>query len=484
MSEIRNTYAGLKNNFRATAKNEQIRLNAQQMINESHFKKSMAHLKKQFAETERQRRIQQSMLAKHYQHQKEILKQRHNELLKLKREIQNIQQHENNQIDHEEKLQQRHQRLMEIQNDYDIRKAKIHSNRQLLEQRKKSILNEMQKFNELTQSMSKLNFNADDLTETQKKDLDDFVAKHPQTMVDDYSYRNYHQFRNSLQNEFDSDDYYDTDKYADKYSRKSRKRKHNQNIRRSILRELSRSQSPSPSPSKIRKHSRKRKRKRQSIREFTRSQSPVIRRQSRKRKRKRKKSSKIVSNIVNSIKRINNKSQTTSRSKRYDKTKRKSRPSKQKKKVIKDTEIKSEKHIASKKSGNLYVRLVNARDVFGEKGSKINTYVELDCNGQVYTSSIKKSRNPEWNELFKFYVNDYDKNLLTVRLIDTETDRSIAKMKIPVCEFVDKQHSSQDYVMNDELSMNLDIGYEEVDKMGTIGTTGCDMLRKSILQMK
>ena len=152
MAQIKNTYNELKDDFRAKAKNEQ-----------------------------RQKRMQQIMLAKHYKHQKDILKQRHKQLLNLKQQIQNIQSYEHN-------LQQRHETLVEIQKDFNKRKAKLDANSQLLQQRKKEILNEMQKFNQLTQNMSKLNLSAIHLTEQQKKELDEFIAQHPETTVDDYSY--------------------------------------------------------------------------------------------------------------------------------------------------------------------------------------------------------------------------------------------------------------------------------------------------------
>ena len=418
MSQITNTYNELKHDFRINA-----------------------DLQTQFEETERQRRIQQMMLAKHFQHQKKILKQRHTELLKLKQEIQNIQSYEHNQIKNEDKLKQRHQQIMKIQNNFNKRKAKINDNRQLLEQRKKSILDEMQKFNQLTQSMSKLNLNAADLTQQQKNELDDFITKHPETMNDDYSYNNfiqfnnYHKFRNSLQNDFDSsDDDNLMDQYSNKYSRKSRKRKYRQTRKRSIRRERE-------------KHSRKSRKGR----DLTRSQSPVIRCKSRKRKSKQ-------SNRMSLKKFFKRKSKSQTSSHRSTSNKQKM------------------KREISSQSGNLYVRLVNARHVFGHKGSKINTYVELQCNDQIHTSSIKSSRNPEWNEFFKFYVNDYNKDLLIVRLIDNKTEKSIAKMKIPIHKFVDQQHNKQDYLMNDELSMSLDIGYGD--------KSGCDIMRESYLVSK
>eukprot|EP01084_Bolivina_argentea_P143938 252654_1 len=159
----------------------------------------MKALQQQFAETERQRKMQQMMLSKHYEHQKEIMQNRHEELLRLKNRllVHDISAHENHQIEHEEKLQRRHEQLLEIQNDYDLRAQKTQSNRKLLEDRKKVILQEMKKFDDLTQHMSKLNLDDTKLTDKQKSELDEFVAKHPESMVNNYEYTNYDEWRHS-----------------------------------------------------------------------------------------------------------------------------------------------------------------------------------------------------------------------------------------------------------------------------------------------
>merc|ERR1712096_603786 len=89
------------------------------------------------------------------------------------------------------------------------------------------------------------------------------------------------------------------------------------------------------------------------------------------------------------------------------------------------------------KSGNLYVRLVNARGVFGSKGSMPNTYVEMECDGQVQESSmIRGGDSVRGDECFKFAIENYDESMLTIRLIDADIDETIAKVRIPTVEFV------------------------------------------------
>ena len=70
MAQLRETYNGIKTDFRTTQKNTQNRLQLQQAINQKHFKDSMKILQDQFNETQRQKQIQQIMLKKHYKHQK------------------------------------------------------------------------------------------------------------------------------------------------------------------------------------------------------------------------------------------------------------------------------------------------------------------------------------------------------------------------------------------------------------------------------
>ena len=141
---------------------------------------------------------------------------------------------------------------------------------------------------------------------------------------------------------------------------------------------------------------------------------------------------------------------------------------------------------SSKRSGHLYVRLVSARGVFGAKGTRLNSYVELECNGQVSISStVKRTSNPEWNEFFKFYVRDYDRSILTIRLVDAKNELSIAKMRIPVREFVEKAAKKQNYEMGEDVSMTVDIGYENGRPKGrdSLHPMGTQMLKKSLIQI-
>jgi len=85
---------------------------------------------------------------------------------------------------------------------------------------------------------------------------------------------------------------------------------------------------------------------------------------------------------------------------------------------------------------------VNARSVFGSKGSLPNTYVELECDGQVQESSMIHSGDVvRGDECFKFAIEDYDESMLTIRLIDADIDETIAKVRIPTGEFVEMANS-------------------------------------------
>jgi hypothetical protein len=102
------------------------------------------------------------------------------------------------------------------------------------------------------------------------------------------------------------------------------------------------------------------------------------------------------------------------------------------------------------KSGNLYVRLVNARSVFGDKGSAVDTYVEMECDGQVQESSmIHNGDSVRGDECFKFAVENYKESMLTIRLIDANRDENIAKVRVPTAKFVDMAD-------NGELGIDLD----------------------------
>merc|ERR1712096_447877 len=129
------------------------------------------------------------------------------------------------------------------------------------------------------------------------------------------------------------------------------------------------------------------------------------------------------------------------------------------------------------KSGNLYVRLVNARGVFGSKGSMPNTYVEMECDGQVQESSmIRGGDSVRGDECFKFAIENYDESMLTIRLIDADIDETIAKVRVPTVEFVQMADSGDldtDHPVNDEASA------PPLLKMGTISKIKNRLSRKS-----
>lgn len=104
---------------------------------------------------------------------------------------------------------------------------------------------------------------------------------------------------------------------------------------------------------------------------------------------------------------------------------------------------------------------MHARNVFGVKGKKVNTYVELVCGDESYQSKImKKTTNPEWNEYFRFYVNNYEKDVLRLKLIDAKQERTIAKVNLPVKDFVDKNRKTEVYDIDDDIKLDLDVQYE------------------------
>ena len=106
---------------------------------------------------------------------------------------------------------------------------------------------------------------------------------------------------------------------------------------------------------------------------------------------------------------------------------------KAKKKMSKKKSVKKSPTI----SGNLYVRLVDARDVFGPDGNAPNTFVQLELDGQVQASSTSDySHTPYWNEVFQFKIRDYNAGTLNLRLIDAFTNRTLAKMKVPCNRFL------------------------------------------------
>merc|ERR1712096_452512 len=82
-------------------------------------------------------------------------------------------------------------------------------------------------------------------------------------------------------------------------------------------------------------------------------------------------------------------------------------------------------------------RSTRPRGVFGSKGSMPNTYVEMECDGQVQESSmIRGGDSVRGDECFKFAIENYDESMFTIRLIDADIDETIAKVRIPTVEFV------------------------------------------------
>jgi len=79
-----------------------------------------------------------------------------------------------------------------------------------------------------------------------------------------------------------------------------------------------------------------------------------------------------------------------------------------------------------------------------------NTYVEMECDGQVQQSSMIHSGHAvRGDECFKFVVENYEESMLTIRLIDADRDDTIAKVRVPTAEFVEMADSG-------ELGIDLD----------------------------
>lgn len=129
----------------------------------------------------------------------------------------------------------------------------------------------------------------------------------------------------------------------------------------------------------------------------------------------------------------------------------------------------------SKYSGRLIIRLIEARHIFGRKGKKANTYVLMELNDQLQKSqTIKNDENPNWNECFKFKVDNYNQDRLKLTLMDERRGDCIATMTIPVKDFVEnfdtdddekdvERISSETLAFQDNMEMNCDIAFEHTD---------------------
>ena len=83
------------------------------------------------------------------------------------------------------------------------------------------------------------------------------------------------------------------------------------------------------------------------------------------------------------------------------------------------------------------INSVNVRGVFGESGRAPNTYIEMECEGQIHRSPVmRRDYNPRFHEdNFKFTVSDYETSKLNVRLMDHKTKECMAAMMVPCIRF-------------------------------------------------
>jgi len=435
-SDERRVYRDLKNEHQSAEKTIQSRLRAQKNVVASHYNQQMKALDQQFQETERRRKAQQAMLRGRYKLQRQQMKQRHAELLHIKGKLRDISDKEHRQVEHETKLRQRYQRVQEIQTDYQNREEKAKSNRDLLVDRKKAIQQEMEDLNALTKQIDQLNLGAEQ-TEEQKQQMESFIAQNP--------------------------DLYQSDDRVKNNSRRVRNRYSAYDDEESEFKEIETEYSEHRAPR--RSHRRRGRRDSRSVR-----RSEHKRRDSRRRRSSRRTSKRISlkmtieprksdsDQVQQSVKRTDSRSerrsgrksrsverQSTRESTRSTTSRRSTRSRRDSGRSERRRSSRSQRHRVSRyenKSGNLYVRLVNARSVFGSKGSLPNTYVEMECDGQVQESSMIHSGDVvRGDECFKFAIEDYDESMLTIRLIDADRDETIAKVRIPTVEFVDMANS-------------------------------------------
>ena len=415
--ELHSRYDQVKDGFRDSNRNVTSMLRDRENEFMQNHQRVLRKLEDQMRETDRQRSIQQMMLKKHYEHQKRIMRQRHEELMQVRDRLVRIKQHEKHQLGRERDIHQMQYRLEQQQNAFESRKSKVLSEREMLEQQKLSMMKELEEFDKLTKDMSKLNLWSTDLTEEQKTEMDRFVASHPE---------------------------------VGQVTQAAEDMEYNQHI----------PAAPTPRYRDYRPSGPRTPFEMGLDADFeSSSQYTFDPRKSHRKSRRQSGFSTMSTMTVEPEPTLN---------------RRKSQKNSKKKTKQKNT-TKSTKT----KSGNLYIRLVDARDVFGADGNAPNTYVQLELDHQIQKSSVSDyTHDPYWNEVFQFRVRDYNSEKLTLRLIDAFNQRTLAKMKIPCSHFVQKKEekrprrkSTINLEFENEFTgfrdMDVFDGYESMDEVST-----------------
>ena len=116
------------------------------------------------------------------------------------------------------------------------------------------------------------------------------------------------------------------------------------------------------------------------------------------------------------------------------------------KSILKRPRTKESISYAVHKNGTLRVNAVNARGAFGVDGRTPNTYIEMECEGQVQQSSVmRRDSNPRFcdDEQFIFAVSDCKRSVFIVSLMDAETENCLASLEVPCRQFMNKRRASR-----------------------------------------
>ena len=116
------------------------------------------------------------------------------------------------------------------------------------------------------------------------------------------------------------------------------------------------------------------------------------------------------------------------------------------KSILKRPRTKESISYSVNKNGTLRVNAVNARGAFGVDGRTPNTYIEMECEGQVQQSSVmRRDSNPRFcdDEQFIFAVSDCKRSVFIVSLMDAETENCLASLEVPCRQFMNKRRASR-----------------------------------------
>ncbi len=112
------------------------------------------------------------------------------------------------------------------------------------------------------------------------------------------------------------------------------------------------------------------------------------------------------------------------------------------------------------------MRLVEARHLFGRKGKKPCTFVEMECEGQIEASSVRKGNDPLWDEKFYFEIRNPENSSLKLKLIDEKSDKVLARLKVPLQTIIKKGNLRKKYDLEKDTEMDLDLFYGKSKESG------------------